>query len=81
MPLVCFNVDKFKCEEVDCSPDARHRADFIYKLNNLQKMELSNEEIAASIRRDHFIALCVKNRTETKTPRPDFKRRKIPSHA
>ena len=50
MPLVCFNVDKFRGEEVDCSPAARGRADFNYKLNNLQKMELSNEEIAASIR-------------------------------
>ena len=81
MPLVFFNVDKFKGEEIDCSPDARRRADFNYKLNNLQKMELSNEEIEASISRDHFIALCVKNRTETQTPRPGFKRRSIPSRA
>ena len=68
MPLVCFNVDKFKGEEVDCSPDARHRADFIYKLLNLKKMELTHEEITASIHRDYFHALCDENRSKTKTP-------------
>ena len=71
MPLVCFNTNTFKGEPVDCSPVARRRADFNYKLNNLQKMELSNEEIAASIKRDHFIALCdenAENRAKAKTP-------------
>lgn len=67
MPLVCFNVDKFKGEEVDCSPAARRRADFIYKLNNLQKLELTHEEISASIKRDYFNALCAENRSKTKT--------------
>lgn len=71
MPLVTFNTNTFKGEPVDCSADARRRADFNYKLNNLQKMELSNEEIAASIKRDHFIALCdenAENRAKAKTP-------------
>ena len=38
MPLVCFNVDKFRGEEVDCSPAARHRASVFYETQNLCKM-------------------------------------------
>lgn len=58
MPLVCFNTNTFKGDVVDCSPAARRRADFIYKLLNLKKMELSHEEITASIHSDYFNALC-----------------------
>ena len=37
MPLVCFNVDKFKGEQIDCSPDARLRASIFYETQNLLK--------------------------------------------
>ena len=67
MPLVCFNPNTFKGEPVDCSPAARRRADFNYKLNNLQKMGLSNEEIASVCHRDYFNALCAENRAKVKT--------------
>ena len=68
MPLVCFDTNTFKGELVDCSPAARRRADFNYKLNNLQKMGLSNEEIAAVCHRDYFNALCAESRAKIKTP-------------
>lgn len=64
MPLVCFNTNTFKGELVDCSLAATRRAEFNYRLLNLQKMGLTNEEIAASIRHDHLIALYAKNRAE-----------------
>lgn len=68
MPLVCFNVDKFRGEQVDCSPTARLRADFNYKLQNLKKMGLTDEEITAVCKRDYFNALCAENRAKAKTP-------------
>lgn len=68
MGLVCFNVDKFKGEQVDCSPTARRRADFNYKINNLQKMGLTDEEVTAVCHRDYFNALCAQNRKEVKAP-------------
>ena len=68
MPLVCFNVDKFRGEEVDCSPAARGRADFIYKLQNLNKMDLTHEEITACLNRDYFNTLCLENRKKNQTP-------------
>lgn len=67
MPLVCFNTDKFQGELVNCSPEARRRADFNYKLNNLQKMGLSNEEIITVCRSDYFNTLCVENSAKTQT--------------
>jgi len=68
MPLVCFNVDKFRGERVDCSPAARRRADFNYKLSNLKKMGLTDEQVHAVCKRDYFIALCDENRTKVKAP-------------
>lgn len=38
MPLVCFSVDKFKGEQVNCSSDARRRASIFYEAQNLCKM-------------------------------------------
>ena len=72
MPLVSFNTKTFKGEPVDCGTDARRRADFNYKLNNIQKMELSNEELTAIIHRDHLLALCAENCKQAKTPRTTY---------
>lgn len=48
MPLVCFNVDKFKGEQVDCSTDARRRASIFYETQNLCKMSgLKSSESSA----------------------------------
>ena len=68
MPLVCFNANTFKGEPVDCSQAARRRADFNCKLSNLQKMGLTDEEIADVCRRDYFHALCAENRAKVKAP-------------
>lgn len=49
MPLVCFNVDKFRGEQVDCSQAARRHATLAYETENLSKMEaLSPSELRAS---------------------------------
>lgn len=49
MPLVCFNVDKFNGEQVDCSPAARHHARLMHETINICRMPaLSTKEKQAA---------------------------------
>ena len=68
MPLVGFNTKTFMGEVVDCSPAARRLAEINYKLPNLQRMGLTDEEIAAVCKLDYLNAFCAKSLAKTKTP-------------